>query len=175
MDVGGEDRPPEAHASFISRAWSRFWRTALRTLAALVLAQLVMAASLHVWSRAAYVLIPLLYSSQFTRDTMALAAPLAARSVAFGCLALCLMPLLLAAWSFRHSLARRALAAFGGFLGGALAALAGQTAISLYTGYAFTLRHAVPNPATLLDWACLGLACLFGLWTAFQAVPFRFR
>ena len=175
MDAGGTDRPLQASASWLSRAWSLFWRTALRTLVALVLAQLVMAASLRVWNWAAYALIPLLYSSQFARDTMALAAPLAARSVAFGCLVLSLMPLLAAAWSFRYSLVRRGLAAFGGFLGGLLAALAGQTAISLYTGYAFTLRHSIPNPVTLLDWACLGIACLFGLWTAFQAVPFRFR
>ena len=156
-----------------ARIWALIWRGLLRSLIAVILSQLTMIAAISLWAKIPYRLVLHLHSSQVVRDTMVLAIPLAARSVALGCLILSACPFMLTAWGARYSVRRRALAALAGIGSGLLFTTVWQLAASLSSGYSFILRHSIPDPATFFDLLGLGLACLAGLWSTLVVIPVR--
>ncbi len=156
-----------------ARLWAALWRLTLRSLIALILARLCMFATVAAWSFLPYGLEAFLHDDPVYRDTLFLAIPLAARSVALGCLWLVLGPLMLAAWAGGCPLSRRVRAVLNGVGAGLLTVLVWQTAGSLGSGYGFILRHSVPHPVTIFDLTGLAFACLAGVWATLRVIPIR--
>jgi hypothetical protein len=148
-------------------------RCVLGTLLAVALSRICAALGTKLWMALALWAARVTRESQVALDTMALAIPLAARSVAQAAGLLSLPPIFLACWAAAYPASRRFLAAGAGLGAGALVAIMWQNLISLKSGYAFSLRHALPQPVTPMDAFAVILIGVLEAWVTLRMIPIR--
>lgn len=150
-------------------------RFVLRVLLAVVLSQLSVPLAMKLWAWSALALAKATSVHQIALDTLALAVPLAARSVGQAASLLSLPPLILACIGASYPASRRCLAAAAGLILGLLAVAVWQTLVTLISGYVFALRHAVTQPVALTDGLIVMLVCVAEAWITLTFIPVEGR